>query len=195
MPHVAVVYHSGFGHTAVLAKAVERGAKSVPGIETSLIFVDEIDQHWEKLDAADAIIFGSPTYMGSVSGPFKIFMDKSSSRWFGLKWQNKIASGFTNSGALDGDKLNTLVQMVIFAAQHGMIWVGSALLPKAKNNNGETLNRLGSSLGAAAQSNNESPEVTPPLSDILTAEHLGQRVAQVAIQFALGRNLASAIVN
>ncbi|MGH9915405.1 MAG: flavodoxin family protein, partial [Pyrinomonadaceae bacterium] len=121
MVHIAIVYHSGFGHTTVQAKAVERGAQLVPGVETSLIFVDEIDQHWEKLDAADAIIFGSPTYMGSASAPFKTFMDKSSTRWLVLKWQNKIASGFTNSGSASGDKLNTLVQLAIFAAQHGMI--------------------------------------------------------------------------
>src|SRR5262245_54116728 len=107
---VAVVYHSGYGHTKILAEAVARGAGSVPGTEIALIPVEQAEARAAELDAADAIVFGAPTYMGSVSGPFKTFMDWSSKAWFARKWSNKVAAGFTNSASQSGDKLNSLVQ-------------------------------------------------------------------------------------
>ena len=190
MAKVAVVYHSGYGHTAEQAKAVIRGAESVEGTQTNLIPVDQVEQHWTTLEAADAIIFGSPTYMGSASAQFKTFMDASSKPWYTQSWKNKIAAGFTNSSSQNGDKLNTLIQLAIFAAQHGMIWVGLDLMPGNNNSKGsvEDLNRLGGFLGALAQSNaDQGPEAGPIASDLKTAERLGARVAEVANQFLAGR--------
>ncbi|MCE9633299.1 MAG: flavodoxin family protein [Methylophilales bacterium] len=190
MAKVAVVYHSGYGHTAEQAKAVIRGADSVAGTNTNLIPVDQIEQHWTTLEAADAIIFGSPTYMGSASAQFKTFMDASSKPWYTQTWKNKIAAGFTNSASQNGDKLNTLIQLAIFAAQHSMIWVGLDLMPGNNNSKGsvDDLNRLGGFMGALAQSNaDQGPEAGPIASDLKTAERLGARVAEVANQFLAGR--------
>jgi NAD(P)H dehydrogenase (quinone) len=186
MSHVAIVYHSGYGHTAEQAKAVARGAEKVTGTKVSLFTADEAQQQWDVLKSADAIIFGCPTYMGSASAPFKAFMDASSKPWFTQDWKDKIAAGFTNSGSQNGDKLSTLTQLAVFAAQHGMIWVGLGMLPGNNNSKGSVndLNRLGSFLGAMAQSNvDEGPEVGPIPSDLLTAEHLGERVATTANRF------------
>ncbi|MGO4303295.1 flavodoxin family protein [Cupriavidus sp. RAF12] len=189
---IAIVYHSGYGHTARQAQAVARGAAGVPGAESLLISVDEIDQHWDTLEGVDAIIFGAPTYMGSASAQFKGFMDATSRNVFakGGKWANKLAAGFTNAASRSGDKLNTLQQMSIFAAQHGMHWVNLGLPPGHNNSQSteDTLNRHGFFLGAAAQSDADvSAEVAPPPADLRTAEHLGARVAQVAQQLAAGR--------
>lgn len=180
---VAVVYHSGYGHTKAQAEAVARGAESVLGTQVALIPVDQAEARAAEIHAADAIIFGAPTYMGSVSAPFKAFMDWSSKAWFGQQWKNKIAAGFTNSGSQSGDKLNSLVQLAIFAMQHGMIWVGLDLMPGNNNSKGsvQDLNRLGSFLGAMAQSNVDvGPDQAPIESDRKTAEHLGRRVAEFA---------------
>jgi multimeric flavodoxin WrbA len=185
---VAIVYHSGFGHTKVLAEAVERGARQVPGTDVAIIPVAEAEARAAELDAADAIIFGAPTYMGSVSAPFKTFMDWSSKAWFSGAWKNKVAAGFTNSGSQSGDKLNSLVQLAIFAMQHGMIWVGLDLMPGNNSSKGGVgdLNRLGGFLGAMAQSNvDASPEQAPIESDRKTAEYLGQRVAELTQRVAL----------
>ena len=182
MKKVEVVYHSGYGHTAVVAKAVHQGASRIEGVEAGIQSVEAID--WARLDAADAIIFGSPTYMGSVSAPFKAFMDETSSRWYERAWRNKLAAGFTNSASWSGDKLNTLIQMVVFAAQHGMIWVGLDQLPGYNSSQGtpEDLNRIGSYLGAMAQSNaDQGPDVAPPQPDQDTAALLGARVARAAL--------------
>lgn len=190
MSKIAVVYHSGYGHTAEQAKAVARGAESVAGTTVTLISVDQADAHWATLEAADGIIFGSPTYMGGVSAQFKTFMDASSKVWFTQGWKNKVAAGFTNSASQNGDKLSTLIQLAIYAAQHSMIWVGLGLMPGNNNSKGsvEDLNRLGSFLGAMAQSNaDQGPDAGPIPSDLKTAELLGVRVAETTAQLVRGR--------
>jgi len=190
MVKIAVVYHSGYGHTARQAQAVADGASGIAGVRVQLVSVEHVEQHWHNLDDADAIIFGTPTYMGGVSAPFKAFMDKSSKSWAGQKWKDKIAAGFTNSASQSGDKLNTLIQLAVFAAQHGMHWINLGLMPGNNSSQGspEDLNRLGSYLGAMAQSNSDAaPEIAPTASDLGTAAHLGRRVAEVALGFALAR--------
>jgi NAD(P)H dehydrogenase (quinone) len=186
MTSVATVFHSGFGHTLVQARAVHRGAASVAGVTAHLIPVTEIDEveaHWATLDDADALIFGSPTYMGGPSAPFKAFLDATSARWAEQAWKDKLAAAFTNSAGLNGDKLATLQQLNLFAMQHGMVWVGLGLLPGNSSSTGspDDLNRLAGFVGAMAQSNADAPpEVAPGPSDLLTAEHLGRRVALAA---------------
>lgn len=180
---VAIAYHSGYGHTEVLAQAVAAGVENA-GATAITISVSDLDSvDWEALAQADAIIFGSPTYMGSVSAQFKAFMDASSRIWSEQGWKDKLAAGFTNSSSQSGDKLNSLVQMAVYAAQQGMIWVGLGMLPGNNSSQGsnEDLNRLGSFIGAMAQSNgDESADVTPPQSDRNTAQALGERVATAA---------------
>lgn len=194
---VAIIYHSGYGHTAKQAEAVARGAASAPNTTSLLISVDEIDQHWAALEGVDAIIFGSPTYMGSASGQFKMFMDATSRSVFakGGTWKNKVAAGFTNAASRSGDKLNTLVQLSVFAAQHGMHWVNLGLPPghNASTTTEDALNRHGFFLGAAAQSDADLPADTAATpSDLKTSEHLGARVAQVARELAAGRRALAA---
>jgi len=186
MTSVAVVYHSGYGHTAEVAKAVARGAAAVGGIEAKLIRVEDIEKHWQDLDEAEAIIFGAPTYMGSVSAPFKAFMDASSKVWFTQGWKDKIAAGFTHSGSQNGDKFNSVVQIFTFAMQHGMIWTGLGLMPGNNSSKGSVndLNRLGGFGGSITQSSVDLGAEAIPASDLKTAEHLGRRVALVTLQFA-----------
>ncbi|MFJ7792396.1 flavodoxin family protein [Pseudomonas sp. NPDC096950] len=183
MSDVVVVYHSGYGHTRVMAEAVAMGVERHVGSTCRLIAVEDVETQWEHLHRADAIIFGAPTYMGSASASFKGFMEATSAFYLAQPWRDKLAAGFTNSGCLCGDKLNTLLQMAVFAAQHSMIWVGLDVLP-ARSGTGlfeGQLNRLGSSLGAMAQSNVEQcPDDAPPPEDRCTAALLGERVAQLA---------------
>jgi len=193
---VAIVYHSGYGHTARQAQAVHVGAASVDGITAHLVSIEGPESTstppWALLEQCDAIIFGTPTYMGGPSASFKGFQDATSRSVFaaGMKWKDKLAAGFTNSAARSGDKLASLQQIAIFAAQHGMHWINLGLPPANNSSKGseQDLNRLGFFLGAAAQSNaDEGADLAPPIADLLTAEHLGRRVATVALQFAAGR--------
>lgn len=192
---IAIVYHSGYGHTGRQAEAVRAGVEQVDGVEALLLTVDKADRHWDDLNAAQAIIFGSPTYMGAVSASFKAFQEATSNAVLakGYLWKDKIAAGFTTSGSRSGDKLSTLMQMVVFAAQHGMHWVGLDLPPANCSSTGseEDMNRLGFWLGAGAQANtDEGAETAPPASDLATASYLGRRVAMTTLQFVRGRQIA-----
>lgn len=181
---ISIVYDSQYGHTAKQAQAVAEGARKFPATEVVLISVRDGDIPWSTLAASDAIIFGSPTYNGMPSARFKQFMeDSTASAWRTLAWKDKVAAGFTNSGSQSGDKLNTLTSFALFAAQHAMLWVGLDLAPGNNKSTGglDDLNRLGSWIGAMAQSDtDQGPEAGPIDSDLRTAAHLGHRVAMTA---------------
>src|SRR5580658_591589 len=188
MSTVSVIYFSGFGHTAKLAEAVHKGAASVAGAQTHLIAIsgDDIvkgryknEAVMAQLDASDAIIFGSATYMGGPAAQFKAFADASSERWFRAAWRDKLAGGFTASGSPSGDKFNTLQYFFTLAMQHGMIWVGLGEMPMQANG----INRLGSFSGVMGQTGMEAPEVAPNAVDRSTGEILGRRVATFAVKW------------
>ncbi|MFM9616064.1 flavodoxin family protein [Streptomyces sp. V2] len=198
---VAVAFHSGYGHTARQAGAVADGARRVPGTVVDLVAVDDPDDPalWAALDAADAIVFGTPTYMGSPSAVFKAFAERTSKVLADdLRWRDKVAAGFTTSGSMSGDKLNTLVDLTVLAAQHGMIWVGLDLPAGWSTSTGsaEDANRIGSWLGAMAQADaDRGADVAPPDSDLRTAFRLGERVAGIARVHRLGRGAVSELVS
>ena len=183
MPKIAVVFHSGYGHTQRMAQAVAQGA----GAE--LIAVDAEGNlpagGWEQLKAADAIIFGSPTYMGTVSWQFKKFADASSKPWFAQEWKDKIAAGFTNSAGMNGDKLATLNTLFTLAMQHGMIWVSQGLMPSnTKAAQRDDVNYLVSYSGAIAQSPSDAGAGDMAAGDLETARLFGERVAAIAGRFS-----------
>jgi multimeric flavodoxin WrbA len=184
---VSIVFDSGYGHTARVAQAVAEGARDVDNVQAELIPVADGPIDWEALEKSDAIVFGSPTYNGMISARLKQFFEESTkAAWTELKWRNKISAGFTNSGAQHGDKLNSLVSMALFAAQHGMIWVGLDLMPgnNSSTSRPDDLNRLGSWLGVMTHANiDQAPDVAPPECDLRTARYLGRRVAEVTRRF------------
>lgn len=187
MTTVAIVYHSGYGHTAVLAEEVAAGVRNA-GATANVLKIESLTQDFtafvDEASKADAIIFGSPTYMGDVSAPLKAFFEASSKVWMSLGWKDKVAGGFTNGVTLGGNKDNTLGSMIVLAMQHGMIWVGTGLPPGNFEGNSkaapEAVNRLAYALGATAQSDNAAPDVTPPSGDKETARLYGERVASFA---------------
>lgn len=184
----AVVYHSGFGHTKRLAEIVAEGASA------SLIAIDaegNIQQdEWEALNEADAIIFGSPTYMGGPSWQFKKFADASSKPWFEEKWKDKVFGGFTNSASINGDKLNTLQYFVLLAGQHGGVWVSLAMKPaNVKASKRDDLNRMGSYIAPMAQCDADAAPDEMSEGDLETARLYGVRVAEIATGFQRLRKL------
>ena len=179
----AVVFHSGYGHTKRLAEAVAEGAAA------SLIAIDAEgnipETEWETLNAADAIIFGSPTYMGGPSWQFKKFADASSKPWFEEKWKNKIFGGFTNSASINGDKLNTLQYFVLLAGQHGGLWVSLAIKPaNVKASKRDDLNRMGSYIAPMAQCDADAAPDEMSVGDLETGRLYGVRIAEIASRFA-----------
>ena len=186
MTSTAIVYYSGYGHTTKQAEAIQRGAASVSGTTVHLIAIDAEgnipEAAWEILKNADAIVFGSPTYMGGPAWQFKKFADASSKAWFQQAWKDKVGAGFTNSASMNGDKYATINYFFTLAMQQSMVWVGTGLLPanqKASQRN--DVNWLGGFGGALAQSPaDSSPEEGPFPGDLETARIFGVRIAEVA---------------
>lgn len=180
MTSVIIIYHSATDTTAQLAEAIRAGAAELADASLFRINGEDIiagrfrhDGVWTTLDEADAIIFGSPTFMGGPSAQFKAFADASGDRWSEKKWADKLAAGFTIGANFNGDQLNTLTYFSIFAAQHGMLWCG---LDIPGGYDAEGRNRLGTQLGLAAQTEGSNVDAI----DLATARYLGRRVASVA---------------
>ena len=175
---IVIVFHSGYGHTKRMAEAVAKGAGG------TLLAIDAEgnlpEGGWEQLAEADAIVMGSPTYMGSVSWQFKKFADASSKVWFNQGWKDKLFAGFTNSASLNGDKHSTLHYLFTLAMQHSGLWVGSGMMPSnSKAATRDDVNWLGSFAGAMAQSPSDAGVDEMPAGDLATARRFGERVAKV----------------
>ena len=192
MTTVAIVYHSGYGHTAVLAEQIAQGVRDA-GQTPVLLHIENAAQDFtpfiDQITEADAVVFGAPTYMGDVSGVFKVFADATSAVFATGGWKDKLAAGFTNSHSFAGDKGHALASLTILAAQHGMNWINLGIpspAVTAAERGPDTLNRVGSFIGLAAQSDNVSPELSPPAGDRETARLLGERVARAALRWTQG---------
>ena len=183
MSNIVIVFHSGYGHTAKVAQAVAEGSGG------TLLAIDAEgnlpEGGWEQLAAAKTIVFGSPTYMGSVSWQFKKFADASSKPWFTQVWKDKLAMGFTNSASMNGDKLSTLHYLFTLSQQHSMLWAGTGIMPSnAKESTRNDINYVGSFSGlmTATPSNASAEEMVP--GDMATAKAFGKRVAEVTALLA-----------
>ncbi|MCK6391113.1 MAG: flavodoxin family protein [Azonexus sp.] len=178
MSKILIVYHSGYGHTQRVAEAVAQGAGG------ELLAIDSEgnlpEAAWEALAAADAIIFGTPTYMGGPSWQFKKFADASSKAWFGRLWQDKVFGGFTNSASMNGDKAATMIALQTLASQHGGLWVSLGLLPaNTKAATRADVNNLGGSVGLLVQTPADASANEVPSGDLETARLYGARVAAI----------------
>lgn len=192
MANVAIAFSSGRGHTSTVAAHIRNGAAAFPGTQVELIEITAgqlgKDGRWRdenvmaRLTAADAIVFGAPTYMGSAHGLFKLFLEAAFTPWLDQVWKDKIAAGFTNSASRSGDKLIALEQMAVFAAQMAMVWVGVGDQPGGNTTDSAPtdVNVTGSWLGLMAQSLADGDAGTAPHpGDLLTAERFGRRIARV----------------
>ncbi len=183
MSNIVIVFHSGYGHTAKVAQAVAEGSGG------TLLAIDAEgnlpEGGWEQLAAAKAVVFGSPTYMGSVSWQFKKFADASSKPWFTQVWKDKIAAGFTNSATMNGDKHSTLHYLFTLSQQHGMLWVGTGMMPSnSKAATRDDLNYVGSSSGLMTTTPSDASVDEMVAGDLATARAFGQRIAQAVTRIA-----------
>jgi len=186
-----IVYHTVTGTTLKLAEAVLEGAREVGPAEMHCINGSDIhsgrfvnDSLLEAIDRSTGVVFGTPTFMGGPTAQFKAFADATGDRWAEARWSGKVAGGFTIGTNPSGDQLSTLVQLCIFAAQHGMIWSGLDL-PRGTDPHGR--NRLGAHLGLVADSQDGSVADV----DCATAKYLGNRTARIAHYLQVGANNSS----
>ena len=189
---VAIVYATRYGHTERLAQAAAQALEE-QHVQVLLHTTIHAANHLEELDEADAILFGTPTYMGGMASEMRLFCEKTVKRWHSRAWQDKIAGGFTNSANFYGDKTIALLGLMTTAMQLGMIWVGIDDLPAA--NVPESMdslygptptawNRNGASMGVMASSFQVDSSLAPPEGDLQTMRNYALRIAGIARRFA-----------
>ena len=182
MRKLAVIYHSASGHTEEIAKYIASGARRTSDVDVTLLKAEGLAP--EDLLPYDGFVFGSPTYLGGVSGVFKTFMDSTGGIWKRQQLKGKLAAGFTVSALPSGDKQSTLLSMFVFAMQHGMVWVGNAILPEQHSGvpYEEAANRLGSWSGLMAQAGHSLHGDTLVPGDVKTARMFGANIARALVR-------------
>lgn len=191
---VAVVYHSAHGHTGFIAGHVIEGLRSIPGIEAHLLKAEDTAVTPDQLLEYDGLIWGSPTYLGGVSGVFKSFMDATGRMWRHQSLKGKLAAGFTVSSLPAGDKQSTLLSMLVFSMQHGMIWAGNPVMPEQQTGipYEQAANRLGSWTGMMAQAGHNAPAHEFAPGDVRTAHLFGASFANVLLRLSFEPAVATA---
>lgn len=194
MTTVSIIYHSGFGSTTKVAKRVTQGATSVDGVtaQSFAITAEQLndvgqwqdDEIMQKLQASDAIIFGSPTYMGMVSGLFKCFADATAPLWMEMAWKDKLAGGFTSSSHPSGDKVMTLHYMATLATQLRMIWVGTGEAASHMTGSDEGIDKWGYYMGVGTLGTIQDGASVPDEGDLKTAEKYGERIALASLRWS-----------
>jgi NAD(P)H dehydrogenase (quinone) len=143
---VLIIYYSMYGHIHQMAQAVAEGVNSVPGAEAVLRRVPETlpDDVLEKmgalnaqqsmaaipvatvdeLEAADAVIFGSPTRFGNMCGQMRQFLDATGQLWAKGALVGKAASVFASSNTQHGGQESTILSFHITLLHQGMVIVG-----------------------------------------------------------------------
>ena len=183
MNKIAIVFHSGYGHTAKIAEAVA----ATSGAQVLAIDAEGNlpEGGWETLAAAEMIVFGSPTYMGSVSWQFKKFADASSKAWFTQQWKDKLFAGITNSASMNGDKHSTLHYFITLAMQHSGLWLGTGMMPaNSKAATRDEINYVASSAGLMTSTPSDASADEMVAGDLATARAFGERLAATVARLA-----------
>ena len=179
---IVIVYHSGYGHTTKVVEAVAATSGA------QLLAIDAEGKlpegGWEALVAAKIIVFGAPTYMGMANWQFKRFADASSKPWLAGLWTDKLAAGFTNSAAMNGDKHSTLHYFMTPTMQHNMLWLSIGMMSSnSKAASRDDINYLGSfaRLMTTLPSDASINEMVP--GDMATAKKFGERLVTTLTKF------------
>ncbi|EEQ37159.1 putative NAD(P)H dehydrogenase (quinone) [Clavispora lusitaniae] len=183
---IAIVYYSSFGTTKSVAESVLEGVNSVEGVEADLFTAEEASKNVQVFENYDGFIWGTPAYFGSLASGLKSFFEKTTPMFMTRAFQNKIATGFVNGASIAGDKQGALIDLFTFSSQQGMLWVPLGLIPAKVpvNEEYDSLNHAGFFSGAATRSTvNGVVGQTPSPGDLKTARFLGQRFANVALQY------------
>lgn len=139
MAKVLVLYYSMYGHVETMAHAVAEGARKVEGAEVVVKRVPETMPEElflksggktqsapvatpQELAEYDAIIVGTPTRFGNMSGQMRTFFDQTGGLWASGALYGKLASVFSSTGTGGGQE-HTISSTWITLAHHGMVIV------------------------------------------------------------------------
>jgi NAD(P)H dehydrogenase (quinone) len=195
MAKVLVLYHSFYGHIEAMAGAVAQGAREVAGTTVDLKRVPEtmpsdvfqkaggkanqpapVAQPAELVNY-DAIIFGTPTRFGNMTGQMRNFLDQTGALWMSGALVGKVGSVFASSATQHGGQESTILTFHPTLLHHGMIVVG---LPYAEQRQmGLDEIKGGSPYGAATITGGQG-ERMPSEQELGMARFQGKHVTAIA---------------
>ncbi|MGV3570727.1 MAG: NAD(P)H:quinone oxidoreductase [Ramlibacter sp.] len=141
MAKILVLYHSFYGHVETMANAVAKGAREVAGAQVVVKRAPETMPE-EAFKAAggksqdapvatpaelvdyDAIIFGTGTRFGNMTGQMRTFLDQTGALWASGALIGKVGSVFTSSATQHGGQESTILTFHPTLLHHGMVVVG-----------------------------------------------------------------------
>ena len=194
MTKLLVLYYSMYGHVETLAQSIAAGARSVEGVEVTLKRVPEtiptdvaqrvgvkLDQAAEVADPKelanyDAIIFGSPTRFGNMTGQMRLFLDQTGGLWVKGALVGKVGSVFTSTGTGGGNE-STIISFLSTLIHHGMIYVGLPYSCPQLTDISEV--KGGSPWGAATIAGADGSR-QPSAKELAQCEFQGRHVAAIA---------------
>lgn len=200
--NILIAYYSLYGHTLQLAKAVQKGASSVAGVEVVLRRIAEFPENekdiensqyakkvreqqkdipvctLDDLKKADGLVLGTPTRFGNMTAQMKRFIDSTASLWLEGVMEGKPVGLFTSTATTHGGQETTLFSMMPPLIHLGMLIVG---VPYSTPGMLHTEGRGGTPYGASTVAGPKG-ELTPTAEDLGIAEALGRRVAEIAVK-------------
>ena len=195
MAKVLVLYHSFYGHVEAMAQAVADGAREVEGAEVTLKRVPEtvpaelFKKSGGKSDQAapiaqpaelanyDAIVFGTGTRFGNMTGQMRSFLDQTGSLWVSGALVGKVGSVFASSATQHGGQESTILSFHTTLLHHGMVIVG---LPYAEARQMGLDEIKGGSPYGASTITGSSGERWPSEQELGMARYQGRHVTQIA---------------
>lgn len=126
MLKAAIVYDSRTGHTAKAAAYIGEGIQKEAGIEVRSFSIDEVDADFVK--QAALVIFGSPTYMASLTGKMKLWLEQEAGN---LSLAGKLGGVFATEQYIHGGADLAMQVMLTHLLVFGMmIYSGGSSLGK-----------------------------------------------------------------
>ncbi|MBS0373366.1 MAG: NAD(P)H:quinone oxidoreductase [Proteobacteria bacterium] len=197
MIQVLVLYYSRNGGTAAVARQICRGIESVPGAAAILRTVPAVSTvidapaspvpssgppyaSYEELAQCDGLLLGSPTRFGNMAAPLKYFLDGTSAAWASGALAGKPAGVFTSTSTLHGGHESTLLSMMLPLLHHGMLLCGVPFTEPAVARTA----RGGGPYGAGTIAAGGGAASTLSDDEKALAQHLGRRVAEIAVRLA-----------
>lgn len=196
---VLVLFYSTYGHVYRLAQAIADGAREVTGAEVVVKRVPETlppevikamgASEAQKAFAnvpvatvndladADAVIFGTPTRFGNMTGQMRQFLDATGDLWAQGKLVSKVGSVFTSSATQHGGQESTILSFHTTLLHHGMVIVGLPYTFQGQTRVDEITG--GSPYGASTIAGGKG-ERLPSENEIAAARFQGRHVAQIA---------------
>jgi NAD(P)H dehydrogenase (quinone) len=208
---VNVIFHSMHSHTYELAKAVAEGAGKVPGVEVAIYRVPETlpgevlekmgatetvkkfahlpEATMENLAEADAVIFGTPTRFGNMTGQMRSFLDRASKLWTQNALVGKVGSVFVTSATQHGGQESTILSFHTTLLHLGMIVVG---LPYSETRQ-MTMDEIsgGSPYGVSSISGGDGSRM-PSENELAMARFQGRHVAEITIKLGSKKPVTTA---